>query len=145
MSSLVVENNNFRSYAAQQFLSGLINQSTPNNLYVWMGKITPWSNDSEPPQPNDTVEARIANFADMMVIKRIAPSDVSLVIPNNTWTASTVYTQYTDQGAEGAGGIYYDLVDPTTSSAPFYVITSDNNVYKCLNNNNGTPSSVMPT
>ena len=144
MSNKAIQNNQFRIYAAQKFIEGLQNQISANNLYVWIGKTTTWGDDSNPDQPNDTVASRIASFADMMAIKRVSPSDVSLVIPNNTWTASTVYAQYTDLGAI-AGGIYYDLFEPTTGSAPFYVITPDNNVYKCLSNNYGTASSVMPT
>jgi hypothetical protein len=37
------------------------------------------------------------------------------------------------------------LFDPSVGLPPFYVITSQNNVYKCLNNNSGGLSSVMPT
>jgi hypothetical protein len=76
-----------------------------------------------------------------------------LVIPRNDWTASTVYTQYDDRGSASNGsgscyypsGVYLDQYAPETNSAPFYVITTDNNVYKCLNNANGSASSNKPT
>lgn len=153
MSNLSVESNQFRIYTAQKFLEGLSNQTSENNLYTWIGKSTPWTNDSIPPRPDDTVASRISSFADMMAIKRVSPSDVSLVIPRYDWTASTVYAQYTDLGAFASGSScsgsfasgYFDLYEPTTNSAPFYVLTSDNNVYKCLNNAYGSASSIMPT
>src|ERR1035441_335411 len=144
MSLTSIENNQFRIYTAQKFIEGLQSQSSENNLYVWIGKVTAWSNDSTPPQPQDTVAARISSFADMMVMKRVSPADVCLVIPRYNWTSSTLYSQYSDLGAV-AGGIYYDQYEPSTLVAPFYVITTDNNVYKCLDNNGNSASSVMPT
>lgn len=147
MSVKAIENNNFRIYSAQKFLEGLLQtQLSTNNLYVWIGKTTPWaSGDTTVLQPNDTDSARAADFTDMIAIKKVAPSDVILVIPNNTWTASTTYSQYIYTGAAGTGGVLFDLFEPSVGLPPFYVITSDNNVYKCLNNNSGGLSSVMPT
>jgi len=144
MPLTAIENNQFRIYSAQKFIEGLQSQTSQNNLYVWIGKVTPWSNENNPPQPNDTVAARISSFADMLSAKRVSPSDASLVIPRHNWQPSTVYSQYSDLGAI-ASGIYYDLYEPNTNTAPFYVITTDYNVYKCISNNYGANTSVMPT
>jgi hypothetical protein len=145
MPNKTIENNNFRIFSAQKFLEGLLEtQLSANNLYVWIGKTTPWSNETDPDQPWDTVTSRINSYNDMLAMKKVAPSDGILVIPRYDWTPGTVYAQYTDLGAV-ASGIYYDLYEPLTGSAPFYVITDEYNVYKCLNNNNGTVSSIKPT
>src|ERR1019366_2132038 len=130
MSNKAIENNNIRIYAASKFLEGLLEtQLSANNLYVWIGKTSPWSDEANPDQPWDTVTSRIGSFVDMLAMKKVSPSDGTLVIPRNDWIPGTVYAQYTDLGAV-AGGIYYDLFDPLTGSAPFYVITDDYNVYK---------------
>jgi hypothetical protein len=139
-----LESNNFRIYSAQKFIEGLQTQFSANNLYCFIGKTTPWNDEANPDMPNDSVAARKETFSDMLAVKRVSPSDVTLVIPNNSWTASVVYSQYNDQGLP-ASGIYYDQFEPTINAVPFFVITKDNNVYKCLSNSNGMPSSVMPT
>jgi hypothetical protein len=145
MSFKAIINNQFRVYAAQKFIEGLLEtQLSNNNLFLWIGKVKPWSNDSNPDQPNDTVSARLASYADMIAMKKVSPSDVSLVIPRNNWTASTVYSQYSDQGAIYSG-VYYDQYEPLTGVNPFFVVTDENNIYKCLGNNNGAVSSVKPT
>jgi hypothetical protein len=143
----VLENNYFRIYSAQKFLEGLLQtQLSANNLYVWIGKSTEWpSGDTTVAAVNDNDSARAALFPDMIAIKKVAPSDAILVIPNVPWTASTVYSQYSYTGAVGAGGVYFDQFDPSVSAPPFYVITGSNNVYKCLNNNSGGLSSIEPT
>jgi hypothetical protein len=130
MSSYAVKSTNFSVYSAQKFLEGLLQtQLSTNNLYVWIGQTEPWSNDSNPPAPLDTVSEKYNDYLQMIAVKRVAPSDAILVIPAYAWTSSTVYNFYTD------------LVQIT----PFYVITPSHNVYICLNNNGGQPSSVEPT
>jgi hypothetical protein len=145
MANKAIESNLFRIYSAQKFLEGLFQtQLSTNNLYVYIGKTTPWTSDSNPDQPNDTVASRGALFPNMLAIKKVSPSDVILVIPSFPWASGTVYSQYVSTGAE-VGGIYYDQFEPTLSIEPFYVINTSNNVYKCLGNNSGGPSTVMPT
>ncbi len=145
MANLAIESNFFRVYSAAKFLEGLQQtQLSTNNLYVFIGKTTPWGSPDNAPQPNDTNASRDALFNTMLAVKRVAPSDVILVIPNHTWTSGTIYTQYSSNGAE-VGGIYYDQFEPLLAIPPFYVITSDYNVYVCLGNNSGGTSSVMPT
>jgi hypothetical protein len=145
MSVKAILNNNFRIFAAKKFVEGISETIlSTNNLFLWIGKSTPWSNDSNPDQPNDTVQGRILSWADMLAIKKVSPADVNLVVPRNNWTSSTVYSQYTHLGAN-VSGILYDLYEPLTATAPFFVLTDDFNVYKCLSNNQGAASSVKPT
>lgn len=58
-------------------------------------------------------------------------SDIAFVVPRYNWTANTVYN-------------IYDPTDPNLFSKPFYVLTSNYDVYKCLDNNNNSQSTVMP-
>lgn len=144
MSKAIV-NNQFRIYSAQKFIEGLYEtQLSANNLFLWVGKSTPWANEADPDAPNDSVSSRKASFVDMLAAKKVSPSDCSLVIPRHDWLSGTVYAKYLPNGV-AVSGIYLDQFDPSTGSAPFFVFTDDNNVYKCLDNNNGGVSSVKPT
>lgn len=132
MAAIVTSN--MRVHAATQFINGFSDSN--QHHYLFIGRTLPWLNDNAPPTPIDCPVDQSASFRDMLSLKRISPSDVSLVSQRFTWTVSTVYTQYTND---------VDLFDPTSNLPPFYVITESLNVYKCLNNNGGVASTVQPT
>lgn len=85
----------------------------------------------------DTSEDTRTFLADVhkniIMVKQVTPgpNDVVYLIRRINWTTSTVYVQYEDN---------VDL-----ACEDFYVMTEDYNIYKCLNNNNGAPSTVKPT
>ena len=145
--------NKFRIHNAKQFLeafdevsfgsgaaisdsSGLLN----TNMYLFIGKVTGWSDDSSPPTPTDAVaNTHYDNWRDMIAAKKITSSDVSHVIPRKNWTNNTSYFAYTHNTA-------------TLHSQDYYVMTTDYNVYKCLSNNDtnstgsvATTSTTQPT
>lgn len=68
--------------------------------------------------------------------KKLTASDVSLVVPYHRWTPGTVYSQYADD---------VDFFDPTLNIPPFYVVTDQLNVYKCISNNGGAASTDRPS
>ena len=126
----------FTSGAAVTDSSGLLN----SNMYLFIGKVTGWSDDASPPSPTDSVaNTHYENWRDMIAAKKITSSDVSHAIPRKNWTNNTNYIAYTDNTS-------------TLHSQDFYVMTTDFNVYKCLANNDttsagavGTTSTVQPT
>ena len=145
MANKAIVNNQFRIYTAQKFIEALLEtQLSNNNLFLWVGKVIEWATEADPDQPHDTVTGRIGSFADMIAIKKVSPSDASLVLPRYDWTATTVYAQYSNLGIL-VGSIRYDQYEPLTASAPFFVMNSVRNVYKCLWNNSGGASSNEPT
>lgn len=84
--------------------------------------------------PSEGVEDIDFDYWDRIVaLKRIEESDLSLVIPRYNWTSGTVYSKYKDS---------VDLFANTTN--PFYIITSDFRVYKCIDNNKNAPSTIEP-
>lgn len=133
MASVFSEN--LRIHNAEQFKQSIIDVNYPN-LYLTIGKATPWSNDSSPPTPNTSINTFYEVWNNMMGAKLITGNDVRHVIPRNNWTSGTVYNTY-DHTIDSSA-----LFLP---SYKFYVVTTDWNVYKCLSNNNGAPSTVMPT
>jgi len=139
--------NKFRIHNAKQFVeafdeisatsgvaisdaSGLLN----TNMYLFIGKVTAWADDTAPPTPTDSVSNTVYNhWRDMIAAKKIGSTDVSHVAPRYNWTTATNYFAYTH-----ANNALFDQ--------QFYVMTDDYNVYKCLANNNaGGTSTTKPT
>jgi len=126
----------FTSGAAVTDSSGLLN----SNMYLFIGKVTGWSDDASPPSPTDSVaNTHYENWRDMIAAKKITSSDVSHAIPRKNWTNNTNYFAYTDNTS-------------TLQSQDFYVMTGDYNVYKCLSNSESnstgteaSTSTVKPT
>ena len=126
--------------------------------YHWFGKENPWtdflspfipsSSGDYPGQPSDNFRYELHVRRDILTAKKIKTSDVSYVVPRYDWTYNTVYDMYDDAYAatadDGKNYVgYYGAV--RLEDAKFYVLTSDFNVYTCLDNNNNAPSTVMPT
>lgn len=137
MSAIITEKS--RIFAAQNLLANVNNA----NLFLFEGHTYPWTSadapgatEIAPPYPIDTVNGSIAVWKTMMNLIKINSSNCSLVIPNHQWTLNTVYTQYDPD---------IDLFDASLGLKPFYVITQDFNVYKCIFNYNNGPSYVQPT
>lgn len=112
------------------------------NYYYFVGKILPWANPSVPDTPQDTQGYEYETRNKILLAKKIQITDVSFVIPRVNWTSGVVYDRFDGD---------YSATNPATSgatnirSARFYVLNSSFNVYKCLDNNKGAPSTVEPT
>jgi hypothetical protein len=126
-----------RSDNAQHFID---NFAEEGSYYLFIGNNQEWYWDTQdeslndPPNPTEGVESIDFDIWDRIVaMKRIDATDLSLVIPRYNWTSGTVYSKYQDS---------VDLFANTTN--PFYVITSDFKVYKCIDNNKGAQSTVEP-
>ena len=139
--------NKFRIHNAKQFVEAFDEVAATSgdavadptgllttNMYLFIGKVTPWADDTQPPTPTDSVSNTVYNhWRDMIAAKRIGPADVSHVIPRYNWTSGQNYFAYTHANNT--------LFDQT-----FYVMNEDYNVYKCLANNNaGGTSTTKPT
>lgn len=126
---------NLRVYNAQQFKQSLVD-ADPTNIYLTYGRVTPWPNDSAPPQANSSVTSFNDIWQNMIGAKLISGNDVRHAIPRNDWVANTNYAAYDHCTCSLL------LFQPNVK---FFIVTSDWNVYKCLANNNGGLSTVMPT
>jgi hypothetical protein len=122
----------FRIHNAEQFIESL-SEAANTVLYFYVGGVTPFADDSEPPTPtNSTANIEFIPWRDSIAAKRVQASDAVHVIDRYNWTSGTVYDQYDDQDT--------DLLDDD-----FYVMTDEFNVYKCLFNNGGAASTIKPT
>lgn len=102
-------------------------------LYVFAGHGTPWTDDNNPPAATDSIDDAIFNTRQGILFgKRITTQDMSRMTARYDWVANSVYSQY-------------DNSDHTLFDDPFFVVTDENKVFKCLYNSFGTPSTVKPT
>lgn len=116
--------------------------SRRSNYYYFIGKVQPWTTPTSPDTPltTQTYEQQTRNF--IIATKKIQVLDVSYVVPRIDWTSGRVYDQF-----DGDYSSSYPASTGATSlkTAQFYVLTTDFNVYKCIFNNNGIPSTSKPT
>ena len=150
--------NKFRLNNAEQFYESFSEANT--SFYLFVGRPQPWTattpfgggTDSAPPTPLDNVDDEYMYFRDMLAAKRIAAADIQYAIPRHNWTTGTIYDYYRgDYGAQWsstASDIVKTVNNGTNlwaSTTLFYVLSSTNNVYKCMWNNGGAASTVEPT
>lgn len=102
------------------------------NYYYYLGRVDPWSATDLPESTEPVFSlSEDSNIRDNIVyMRRIMANDISLAAPRYDWTVNVVYDRWDDRQA-----MY---------GKKFYVITDDLRVYKCLDNNNGVPSTVKP-
>ena len=123
---------------ARAFISSLTAQDTRTTknsvvLYAVIGNVYPYENEPTPVVPPDN-EQYLQYEAHRRFIgaKKVTAGDVSHVTPRHDWVSGTVYSMFRD-------------TDIDVYERPFYVITNEFNVYKCLYNNKGAASTVKPT
>jgi len=117
-------------YARSTLLLNLVSDITANGgYYVCYSQYMGWPDELNPPTAIDSVDSYNKNWEQMIYAKKVQPTDVSILLDNTPWTTNTVYTSY----------------DHRTTEQGDYVITDQRNVYKCLFNANGVPSTSKPT
>ena len=120
-----------RVSVTEQFRLNVLNMAQ-TGLYLTYGKVTPWANDAAPPNADSLIATVYDIWDNMIGGKQIGGGDFFQVIPRYDWMSGQSYFQY-------------DHSTPNLYEQPFYVVTSDNNVYKCIANNNGSVSTIKPT
>ena len=122
-----------RSYA-ESFLTEL--ERNENQYFFFIAKSTAWGNENSPDQYTDSVRAEYDVMNNIIGYKKLNPENVIFALPRYEWTADTVYDSYDD-----AVNLFDD-----NDLAIFYVVTDENNIYKCINNGGSTnKSTIKPT
>lgn len=132
---VAVYSKNLEIYNAEQFKES-VSETANSRLFLTFGKVEPWPNDAAPTQANSSVISFNEVWQNMIGAKLITGNDIRHVIRRIDWSANTSYDAYDHCTCSLL------LFNPNTD---FYVVTSDWNVYKCIGNNNGSISTVMPT
>lgn len=109
--------------------------------YYFVGRILEWADETNPDTPGSTDSYEYDTRNSILSIKKVQPTDVSLVVPRRDWKSGIVYDQY-----DGQYSVDYPASSGATSikTANFYVLTTEFNVYKCLYNYNGIASTFKP-
>jgi len=154
--------NKFRLHNTSNFVESF-SESSPNIYYLAIGRPQAFATstagdsrtqfegtDASPLTPVDSVSDEFYFFDDVIAAKRITTSDVSRVIPRRNWTTGTTYDMYRHdygQYVKGSSSTTISANSGATSlaDATFYVLSSDNNVYKVIDNNGNSASTVEPT
>ncbi len=101
-----------------------------NNYYYFIGHIVPWENDVIPDVENN-VSNETYTRNNIIYIKKISINDLAFITPRYDWNSGIIFDKYDD-------------LDSELHTKRFYCLTANNNVYKCIDNNNHSPSSVQP-
>ena len=142
MSAIITEK--FRQHNATQFYESFT-EASKSSYYLFIGKSTAYTtatttgSDSSPPTPADAVgETEYYAWDSMLGAKSIGSADVTYALPRRNWTNGTIYDMYkhnissASTSTSGGSNIY---------DSTFYFLTSDNRVYKVLDNNAGAAYS----
>ena len=146
--------NKFRINNALQFYESF-SEDSATTYYLFIGRAHAWASDADvqgntiaegtdasPPTPNDDISSEFYNWDDMLGAKIIASTDVSYCIPRRNWTTGTTYDHYEHNisSSNTANSGATNLFDST-----FVVMNSSYGVYKCIENDSNTASTVEPT
>ena len=119
-----------------EFLSGR------SIYYYFIGNIIEWTDPNFPDAPEITQDYEYNTRNGILSVRKLNLRSVSYVVPRIDWVTGTVYDQYDGN---------YSETEPANSGATslktanFYVLTSSFNVYKCIFNNNNSPSTEEPS
>jgi len=146
--------NKFRINNAEQFVESF-SETNNTTYYLFIGRSHSWASDvdaqgntiaegtdASPPTPNDDVASEFYNYDDMLGAKLIASTDVTHCIPRRNWTTGTTYDKYehnistSNAAASGATNLF---------DSTFVVMNSVFAVYKVIDNDGNTASTVEPT
>jgi hypothetical protein len=104
-----------------------------NSYYVFAARQSPYNNDGVAANTIDNdYESTMFMHEELMFGRKITDTDVVPMVAKKTWQSNTVYSKYDDK-------------DATLNEKDFYIITSENKVYKCIHNHLELASNVEPS
>lgn len=126
--------NYFRLHNVKQFKES-INEAANSVYYVFAARHTPYAggDSSIPSVVNSLQSTYYEPYTEMVFGKRVSPNNVVVVAPRYNWTTNTVYTSFRG--------------DVDLTGEPYYVCVnagSSYSVFKCLDNNGNTVSTIQP-
>jgi hypothetical protein len=134
MAEKTLLTNYFNLHNAKQFKES-ISETSNSIYYVFAGRSNPYSSgdDSIPTIDNTNFNVNIDPYKQMVFGKKVSNTDVKIMVPRYNWVSNTVYTPYRS--------------NTNLDTSNFYaVVNSVSNyyVFKVLDNNSGSPSTIKP-
>jgi hypothetical protein len=109
-----------------------------NVFYCFLAKPLPWDDNINPPVPATDLKSLKQVYKNMFIVKKIKTNDISPVIQRVDWTSGVTYDYFQDD---------VDMFEKDMNgyiTKVFYVKNKYDQVFKCLWNNNGEPSTAEP-
>ena len=100
-----------------------------------------WTDDTSPEPVSDSYEYENKTRNEALLYKQIDANDICSVVPRVNWIAGYTFDMYGEYSSDSPAFSGATALE----TAQFYCLTDDYNVYKCLFNNNNSPSSIRPT
>ena len=141
MTAIITEK--FRLHNAEQFFESF-SEAAPHVYYMLIGKATPFTSatsggtDASPPTPADDVSSEFYVWHQTIAGKNISSSDVTHALARRDWANSTTFDMYEDNISSSN---LTTSGQATLYQSTFFFRTSDNRIYKVLDNNAGTAYS----
>lgn len=120
-----------KHHVATQFIES-VSETTNTAYYVFIGD--QYDREEIRSISNSDRDIIFDTYQNMITGKRVTPNDVKLVIRNIPYVSNTKYAMYDDQDQLLYTKDYYAIVN----AASYY------HVYKCLDNNGNTYSTITP-
>jgi hypothetical protein len=118
----------------------VVNNITANSSQYYAFASHPLEYDGPAPEvSNNDYDTTFTFNWNMLFGKKLNGNDVVPVITKNIWTSNTVYEMY-DNTSDTiySNNVYYAITEPSISGGLYHV-------YKCIDNANGSPSTVDPS
>lgn len=125
---------------ARSFHRDILNAN--DYFHFALGRTTAWDDEEAPETPLDS-EKYIKEFRNNIIFSQaVSSADICHLARRVDWESGTVYDSYDD--AYSVNMLAYSGAT-SLADANFYVITDENKVYKCIDNNSDAASTVKPT
>jgi len=151
MASIIT--NEFRLENLKAFKAALAD-TVNNSFYLFIGRISEWTNEAVPPTPVDSGEMIRDTHDELLAGKKVTDTNVRQGIYLRPWTTGEFYDMYRhdyDGSVTGTSLVGAATTPDHLFEANYYVIDPTSlRVYKCLYNRSHTTnaivaSTVMPT
>jgi len=115
-----------------------LNYLKQSSSFFFIGKVDAWPDDLNPESPSQTQSYIKKAFKNVFATKALSSANFSPVVPRIDWIKGNVYVPYSD---------YTDVLAVDSNGviiSQFYVRNNYDQIFKCLSNNKGVPSTVQP-
>jgi len=118
-------------------IDDIVSSITANTAtyYGFAGNPISYSGNT-PAVTSDDFSSTFTNDWQMLFGKKLANTDILPIINKIFWTTNTVYTRY-DNTLDLTNTSFYVVTEPAVSGGTY-------NIYKCIDNANGSPSTQIP-
>lgn len=119
-------------------IDDIINNISSNTSHYYAFAANPIINSGNTPSVNsDDYSTVFINDWQMLFGKKITNTDIIPIINNIQWTSNSIYTKYDNTSNTLYSNEYYVITSPS-------IVGGNYDVYKCIDNANGSPSTQKP-